>query len=154
MRIQTISKKCWCAGSMSTAVRVVSVVSVDGRCLTGQPGRGGITVTPCAAVDSPKRREQLWWLNRNARTMTALVNNGSNPGLALQVNHSDWRSVSLERLSIPRSYSGVPDTVNTTFTQDWYWDQTREGRLLGGTFANSIEMAPVNCDPQVGNARI
>ena len=154
MCIQTISKKCWCAGSMSTAVRVVSVVSVDGRCLTGQPGRGGITVTPCAAVDSPKRREQLWWLNRNARTMTALVNNGSNPGLALQVNHSDWRSVSLERLSIPRSYSGVPGNVNTTFTQDWYWDQTREGRLLGGTFANSIEMAPVNCDPQVGNARI
>ena len=83
--------------------------------------------------------------------MTALINNASatpsTPTVALQVNNSDWRTVSLETLTIPKSNSGVPDKLNTTFTQDFYWDETREGRLLAGTFTNSIMMAPVNCDP-------
>eukprot|EP01052_Picozoa_sp_SAG31_P003897 SAG31_NODE_154_length_22184_cov_25.917142_19_plen_529_part_00 len=134
-------------GTVMTA-RVVAVLSVDDRCLTGKLGSGGITVTPCVAGSA----HQLWWLNRNARTMTALINNASAatpsaPPVALQVNNSDWRSVSLEPLTIPKSGSGVPDTVNTTFTQDWYWDETREGRLLAGAFTNSITMAPLNCDP-------
>eukprot|EP01051_Picozoa_sp_SAG22_P026021 SAG22_NODE_7998_length_692_cov_1.362563_2_plen_164_part_01 len=115
-------------GTLSTS-RVVTVESVDSRCLTAKPGAGSVVVLPCATVrGATRRRQQLWWLNRNARTMTALVNNASSaPGLALQVNNSDWRSVSVESLSIPRSDSGVPDSVNTTFTQDWYWDETQNG---------------------------
>ena len=118
-------------GSLLTA-RVVTVQSVDGRCLTGRPGTGGITVvslspmattcagggraecalwqTPCAPGN--KNAAQLWWLNRNSRTVTALVSNASSSDpaapIALEVNASDWRSVSLQRLAIPTSNSGVP----------------------------------------------
>ena len=122
-------------GNLLTA-RVVTVQSVDGRCLTGRPGTGGITVVslrpmattyaltmqagiraeralwqaPCAPAN--QNAAQLWWLNRNSRTVTALVSNASSSDpaapIALEVNASDWRSVSLQRLAIPTSNSGVP----------------------------------------------
>lgn len=136
-------------GNFLTA-RVVTVQSMDGRCLTGRPGTGGITVAPCAPGN--KNAAQLWWLNRNSRTVTALVSNASSSDpsapIALEVNASDWRSVSLERLTIPTSNSGVPDAVNFTATQDWYWDERHEGRIIGGAFANSITFNQLNCDPQ------
>ena len=65
---------------------------------------------PCAPAN--QNAAQLWWLNRNSRTVTALVSNASSSDpaapIALEVNASDWRSVSLQRLAIPTSNSGVP----------------------------------------------
>jgi hypothetical protein len=92
---------------VSIDTRLVTVLSLDGRCLTGVPSQGGdITVAPCATTGSLKRRQQLWWLNRNSRTMTALVNNASSPPMALQINNTDWHSLSLEPLSVQNSAWG------------------------------------------------
>ena len=50
-------------------------------------------------------------------------------------------------------YSSEPpslaqDAVNFTATQDWYWDERHEGRIIAGAFANSITFNQLNCDPQ------
>ena len=52
------------------------------------------------------------------------------------------------RLRLSPALGLTQDAVNFTATQDWYWDERHEGRIIAGAFANSILMAGVNCDPQ------
>ena len=79
--------------------------------LAGGRAERALSQAPCAPGNKDAAA-QLWWLNRNSRTVTALVSNASSSDpaapIALEVNASDWRSVSLQRLTIPTSNSGVP----------------------------------------------
>ena len=96
-------------GNLRTA-RVVTVQSVDGRCLTGRPGTGGITVVslrPMATCAPLAERAFRGRPRARQPTRTRRSSGGSAP-IALEGNASDWRSVSLQRLAIPTSNSGVP----------------------------------------------